>query len=288
MSAENALLPQEQGLIQDQAQIPISGPASLQQFSVNPQELIFPENPLFDLGSSPFATIHIDYPCKICSSLCGITYKYDTYLGTGKSTQYLFRSISKINCSICCASDPIGRFGKCISFGKSSYQDWNADDGSAYVELDKNKNCACYGCYDVLMDVNIISESNRRAGTLKIKTALNECCDCKDCCKCGICCKCITCDCYKYAYCCEILSPEGIQKYAIFEKRCCLSCVSGKSCGLNFEIYNPKHEVVGNIEGNGQCCGGFTYRITFPSYASVEDKLCLLNAIYAIDTFGIY
>ncbi len=282
MNPESALLPQDQPLPQEQTQLQVSGPATLKQFYVNPQELIFIDNPLADLAQSPFATIHIEYPCTCCPSLCGVTYNYDTYLGTGKSTKYLFRSISKIDCSICFVSDKISRFGKCISMSKSSYKDWNVNDGSIYVELDRNKNCACYGCCDILMDVKVLCENNKCAGTLKIKTILKNCCDC------GKCCKCFAGNCYKYSYCCEILSPEQFQKYVILEKRCCLSCVSGKSCGLNFNIYNSNSEIVGSIEGNGQCCGGYTYRITFPSFASVEDKLCLLNAIYAMDTFGFY
>lgn len=291
MNTQSPLLPPEQGQPQPQAQRQAqsySTPASLTQFYVNPQELIYNQNPLADLAQTNFAIVHIKYPCcTFCSGLCGFTYNFDTYLSSERGTQYLFRSVSKIDCSICCVSDIISRFGKCISYGKSSYDQYQSGEGTPIVELDRNKNCACYGCYDVLMDVNILSENKRRAGVLKIRTATKDCCKCD--CKCCVCCACLCGDCYNYSYCCEILSPENVQKYVILEKRCCLSCATGKKCGLSFNIYDSCKNVLGSIEGNGKCCGGeYTFKVTFPGMASVEDKLCILNAVYAIDTFSIY
>lgn len=285
MSAEQALLPQDQGQA-IQGQNLYSTPASLSQFYVNPQQLVFSQNPFTDLASTNFAIVNIKYPCcTFCSSLCGFTYNFDTYLSTAGGIKYLFRSVSKIDCSVCCVSDIISRFGKCISYGKQSLNELNSDGGAQLVELDKNKNCACYGCCDILMDVNIFP-GKKCAGILKIQTAIKKCCSCS---LCGSCCVCFTCDCYNYTYCCEILTPDNRQKYVIQEKRCCLSCASGKNCGLSFTINDCSGMSVGSIEGNGKCCGGeYTFKIIFPQSATIEDKLCLLNAIYAIDTFGIY
>ena len=138
------------------------------------------------------------------------------------------------------------------------------------------------------MDVNILP-GKKLAGVLKIQTSIRGCCSCS--CKslCVNCCICFTWDCYNYTYCCEILTPDNRQKYLINEKRCCLSWATGKSCGLSFTISDSNGTSVGSIEGNGKFCGGeFTYKIIFPQNASIEEKLCLLNPINAIDTFGAY
>ena len=308
MNSGTALLPQNQVNTSEQGKSQYLDPVSLTQFYVNPQDLIYIQNPLTDLESSSFAIVHIKYPCcNLCSRFCGFTYNFDTYLSSEKGNKYLFRSVSKINCSTCCVSDIISRFGKCISYSKASYDQLNSSEGTQYVELDRNKNCACCGCCDVLMDVNILKDKKRCAGILKIEGSLKiGCCDCsclknccscdgsclKNCCSCsgcfGICSNCF-CDFYNYRYCCEILSPENVKKYVIFEKSCCLSCKVSKNCGLLFNINDSNNKVVGKIEGIGKCCRDeYTFKVTFPAYSTVEDKLCILNAIYAIDTFGIY
>ena len=83
MSAESALLPQEQGQAQGlaQSQNLYSTPASLSQFNVNPAQLFFSQNPFSELASNNFSIINIKYPCcTFCSGLYGFTYNFYTYL----------------------------------------------------------------------------------------------------------------------------------------------------------------------------------------------------------------
>ena len=152
------------------------------------------------------------------------------------------------------------------------------------------------------MDINILPEK-RCAGIIKLKSIFDDC----------FCCNALMivvkalvivsnalvvflvknafslCDFYDYYYCCEVLLPTQEQKYVIMRKICCLKYCTRKECGLSFTIFNSKSEPVGNIQGKGACCSNiYTYQIYFPQDATPELKLCFLNAIYAIDTFGLY
>jgi hypothetical protein len=264
--------------------------------------LTYIQDPLSQLAVNSIAVVRAKYPfCPLFTGLCGITYKYDTFLNTNMGLQYLSRNISKIECRACCLSDPISRFGKCINYNMSSYDQLNSNGGTQFAELDKNKNCSICGLCSVLMDVNILPEK-RCAGIIKLRSICDDCfcCKCfKDCCK-GPCdcfkcscqgCPCKIClfDCYDYYYCCEVLLPNQEQKYVIMRKICCLKCCTRKECGLAFTIFNTNSEPVGNIQGKGEfCSNSYTYQISFPQDATPDLKLCLLNAIYAIDTFGLY
>ena len=302
MSSNTTLLPQgDETNIQNTTIV-----ASIDQIYTSPQgfnNLTYIQNPLSQLASNNNAVVRAKYPCcPLFTGLCGKTYKYDTFLNTNMGLQYLSRNISKIECSVCCLSDPISRFGKCINYNMSSYDQLNSNGGTQFAELDKNKNCSICGFCNILMDVNILPEK-RCAGIIKLKSIFDDCFCCKcfnDCCKgpCGCfkCCfscpckKCLClCDFYDYYYCCEVLLPTQEQKYVIMRKICCLKCCTRKECGLSFTIFDSNSVPVGNIQGKGACCSNtYTYQIYFPQDATPELKLCLLNAIYAIDTFGLY
>ena len=136
--------------------------ASIDQIYTSPQgfnNLTYIQNPLSQLALNNNAIVYAKYPCcPLFTGLCGITYKYDTFLNTNIGLQYLSRNISKIECSACCLSDPISRFGKCINYNMSSYDQLISNSGTQFAELDKNKNCSFCGLCNILMDINILPE----------------------------------------------------------------------------------------------------------------------------------
>lgn len=121
-------------------------------------DLTYIQDPLARLAENKYAVVHIEYPCNLCYSCCEFTYNYDTFLNTKMGLQYLFKNVSKINCSFCIVNDIINRFEKCISYNMSSYEQFNSNTGTAFAELVKNKNkdYTCVGCCEILLDINIL------------------------------------------------------------------------------------------------------------------------------------
>ena len=174
MSSNTTLLPQEDGTnIQNSTIV-----ASIDQIYTSPQgfnNLTYIQNPLSELALNNIAVVRAKYPCcPLFTGLCGITYIYDIFLNTNMGFQYLSRNKSKIECGVCCLSDPISRFGKYINYIMSSNDQLNSNGGTQFAELDKNQNCSFCGFCSILMNVNILTE-NRCAGIIKLKSIFDDC-----------------------------------------------------------------------------------------------------------------
>lgn len=93
MSSNTSLLPQgDETNIQNTTIL-----ASIDQIYTSPQgfnNLTYIQNPLSQLSLNNNAVVYAKYPCcPLFTGLCGITYKYDTFLNTNIGLQYLSRNI---------------------------------------------------------------------------------------------------------------------------------------------------------------------------------------------------
>lgn len=275
-----------------------------QQFSEMIQKMNYINSPLSELAAAPSAIVYIGTPCCsirccvpiscCCNCVCDCAdyYRYNTLINANGVQKFLFKNITKINCSIC-STDKVSRFDSCKSFALSSYDQYSADDGGVlFSEMVKDSCCTCFGLYDMDFKVNIPNE-NRMAGIVKFR----GCCSiwCSECCKSRGCCSCCKDCCYDYFYCCDILGPNAEQIYTIYLRKCCLSCIPTDCCGyFRFSIQNQSGSEVGFIEAYRNCCNlcgicgtSFTYSINFPPDASPELKLSIINGVIAIDLFRL-
>ena len=83
--------------------------------------------------------------------------------------------------------------------------------------------------------------------------------------------------------------------YSIFLVKCCCACAPTDWCShFTFFIRDPNHNDVGRIDLQKNCCNlcglcgaNSTYNIVFPSDATPELKLTIINAVIAIDLFTL-
>ena len=267
------------------------------QFTEAVQKMTFISNPLNELASSPTATIYIGtkccslrctYPiscCCTCTGGCVDFFRYHTVINAGGAQKYLFRNVAKIGCSLC-STDKISRFEGCKSMALSSFDQYSELDGGVeYCEMAKDAGCFCFGCCDMDLKVNIPKE-NRAAGVVKFRGCCSMCCAkdkpkcCQDCCRRAI-------------YCCDILNANNEVVYVIYLILCCCTCIPDDWYpSFVFEIRDLVHNVVGKIDAIRNCCNfygmcgnNFTYNITFPSDATPELKLTIINSVIANDLF---
>ncbi len=268
------------------------------QFTQDIQKMNFISSPLGELASSPSAIVFIGTKCcslRCCIPIgcccngctCGEYYRYNTLTNVNGVQKFLFKNIAKLNCSLC-STDKISRFDSCKSMALSSYDQYNSDDGGAvFSEMVKNPGCFCFGCCTQDFNVNIPNE-NKLAGIVRMKgfcsLLCSECCKSKGCCK--DCCQ----DVY---YCCDILTANSQQMYTIYLVRCCIACVPNDWCShFTFYIRDQNHNDVGRIDAERNCCNfcgmcgiNYTYNIAFPTDATPELKLTIINAVISIDLF---
>lgn len=285
------------------------------------QKLQYINNPLNELATSSLAIVYYGVPCcnlkclipfnclLNCCTDCGDNFIYNTLIHTNGEQKYLFKNVGRLDCKLC-SCDNMDRFSYCKSFNIPSFDQLSSNLGSESVEMVKEKNCNCCSFCSTFFDVNIKPE-NRLVGIIRYKGDCDDCCKCdcdccgncccfdcccvckdlcKDLCKCGPC----QCDiCYKYYYCCDILSSNKELMYTIFLKIFCLSyCRTDCLNSLTFSIRSPNGINVGQIEMRRNCCNccglfgkSCTYTINFPSNATPEMKLTIINAIISIDMF---
>lgn len=278
---------------------------SSKDFLTQCEKVVYVDNPLNELASSPTAIVYFGTPCCTlkccvpcclirCNCDCGDYYTYSTLTVKGDEQKYLFKNVARLKCSILC-TDLINRFDYCKSMSLTSFDQILSDAGVETVEMIKESNCVLCGICSNFFDV-IIKTENRLAGIVQFRGCLADCC--KGCCKGGGCCSiCKNCSdiCYDFYYCCDILSPNKDLVYTIYLRKCCLSCVPAGCCNvLNFTIKAPDGTNVGEIEARRNCCTfcgicgtNFTYTIQFPGNATPELKLTIINAVIALDIFYI-
>ena len=273
------------------------------EFSQAVQKMNFISNPLGELASAPTATIYLSTKCCsircsipitwccTCTGVCSDYFRYNTIINANGVQKYLFRNIARIGCSIC-STDKISRFDYCNSMALSSADQYaELNGGVLYSEMIKDKGCfCCGGCCTLDFKVNIPNE-NRAAGIIRYR----GCCSlfCSECKKERKCCQ--DC-CYDVIYCCDILTANEEQIYTIYLVRCCCARCTPYDWipHFKFEIRDQAHNEVGRIDAERNCCNfygmcgnSFTYNIVFPTNASPELKLTLINAVIGIDLFNL-
>ena len=289
------------------------------QFIGEIKKMQYISNPLNELAISPMAVVYYGTPCCnlkcclpcscicSCSLDCGDNFHYSTLISSNGEQKYLFKNLGRLNCKIC-SCDRMSRFAYCKSFNLSSYDQFSSNAGTESAEMIKENNCVVCGLCSNFFDV-YTKPDNKLAGIVRYKGPMDDCCKCDCCCCCccgnckGLCdckelCNCkdlCKCDiCHDYFYCCDILSNARQIVYSIYLKRCCLSlCPTDCLDSLTFIIKSSGGDNVGNIEMRRNCCNccgplgkSCTYTIGFPSDATPELKLTIINAIISIDMFG--
>lgn len=256
---------------------------------------------LEELKATPVAIVYYGTPCCNiqcclpcccfnCSCDCGDNFIYHTLIPFGQQFKFLYQNIGRLDCKLC-STDPMSRF----SYVKSlSLTNFNTEQKVERAEMLKEDNCVCCGCCSTFFRVNN-KYNNSIAGFVRYKGCLDDCCKCKcECCFSCCCAICKPCDiCFDYFYCCDILSIERQVVYTIFLRRCCLSCCP-TDCfsSFTFIIKDPLGLEAGRIEMRRTCCTccglrgkNCTYTIHFPSTATPELKLTIINAVVSIDMF---
>lgn len=282
-------------------------PESFQQVYTTFETITFVTNPLSHLEISKQAKVIRKLPCiTYCRTFLPFENYYNTIVDSTNGWQYLLNNCFKFGCNLF-PCDLFNRPLECNNSIIASYNDLISNKGIEYAKMEKEENCQCAGLCTKYFDVNITTDNEKKmAGIVKIRgpnewlcqlcTCKCECrCECKcdcllDCLKCKLCVKCFTCDCNDYFYTCEILTPTKDLKYTIYLTKCCFDyCMAGRYCNVKFTIKDLSNSPVGYIHGFPSFCDcSFVYKIDFPADATPELKLTILNAIYVIDSFGLF
>ena len=190
---------------------------SSKDFLTTIEKVVYVNNPLNEIASSPTAIVYYGTPCCSfkccvpCNCECGDIYTYSTLTVNGNEQKYLFKNIARLKCNIFC-SDLINRFDYCKSLSLSSFDQYSSDAGIETVEMIKENNCVCFGVCSYYLDV-CTKPDNRLAGIVQFAGCLANCCKGPGCC--SFCKNCSDC-CYDFYYCCDILSPNKELIYILF------------------------------------------------------------------------
>lgn len=270
--------------------------------NINLQNANYIENPLEELKSLSGAVVYFGIPC--CCPLCTIctcpllciggmgccenNYRYSVISIKNGRYDYLFKNTVTIDCCHICPHNPLRRLKSGKNYVINSYSQILSDDsGKLICKMNLINNCSCCtSCNSMDLEVKTMPDNNL-IGLIKFEPCHKECC-------CGGC-KCKNCSdcCYDFYYCYDILSPNGGLIYTIYFRKCCIQCPccpEGECDSIQFDIKDPNFIKVGSIRGDKTCCNllgcsknNYSYNIKFPKDATVENKLCLINAVMAFD-----
>lgn len=264
-------------------------------FTNSIQKMIYINNPLSELASSPSAIVFrntLCCPIKWKYFCCGNFYPFTTLLNDGVTQKFLFKNLGLTECSVC-PGDTLRKFSSVKSFSLSSYDQYSSkeDSGLEFSEVIREPGCVCQGCCSIYFDVNLKAE-NKLAGMIKYWGCCEDCC-CNCCCgdkkekgeEKSKCCDCKDC-CHVLNHYGDIIDGSKQFKYALYYRDCCCSFLP--SCGIYLYVLRDSNgNDVGRIEGRGRCipiCGDtLTYTITFPLDATPELKLTIINAVMLMD-----